>query len=555
MKKYNEAIVCGISLILVNLIIGFRASTTGSLIIEWEVFRLARAFYRFPILFDWVSIRFSWVVTYIARIVMFFSVGYMSEERFLGRFVWIVFFFVLSINFLIFVPRVWGIILGWDGLGVSSFALVIYYQNNKSLSAGMLTALVNRVGDAIFILSICIMCRQGQWSLCYHEKAFTACGISIVIAAITKRAQFPFCRWLPAAIAAPTPVSALVHSSTLVTAGVYVLIRFSEYLVDVRGGLMFVARCTLMLAAIGANIENDLKKIIALSTLSQLGMIILAISFNERALALFHLLAHALLKALLFICAGAIIHGGGDTQDIRLIGGLWLSMPATMACFNVANLALCGMPFVGAFYSKDLILEKILSADAGVYIVTLVVVATGLTISYSLRLSFIVGWGPINGVPIRCYGDEKWQTGSIYGLVGAAVTGGAFIQKIFIEFNSVVFSFPCVKIVVPICLSLSVFLRLGVFIGGPKFSVKNHFFRRIWFLSFISAKPLGNRGLYRSSGFNKKLDKGWRDKRRGSGAFRNLRLSGKINHLWQSIRVTRIVGGGLLARSFKPIVL
>nr|YP_009353890.1 NADH dehydrogenase subunit 5 [Laternula truncata]AQZ26183.1 NADH dehydrogenase subunit 5 [Laternula truncata] len=555
MQKFNEAIVCGISLLIINVVIMFSSSVTGSLVVEWEVFSIASAFYSFPLLFDWVSMSFSWVVTYIASMVMFFSVGYMSEERFLGRFVWIVFFFVLSMNFLIFVPSVWGVMLGWDGLGVSSFALVIYYQNKKSLSAGLLTALVNRVGDAMMILSICMLCRQGQWSLCYHEEGFLACGMSMVIAAMTKSAQFPFCSWLPAAMAAPTPVSALVHSSTLVTAGVYILIRFSEYLNEVRGGLMFVASCTLMLAAIGANMENDLKKIIALSTLSQLGMMMLAISFNESSLALFHLLSHALLKALLFMCAGAMIHGGGDTQDIRLMGGLWASMPGTMACFNAANLALCGMPFVGAFYSKDLILEKILGGDAGLYMVILVVVSTGLTIAYSVRLSFMVGWGPSNAVPVSCYGDEKWQTGAMYGLVGAAVAGGSFLQKMFIEFNVVVFTFPCVKKVVPICLVLALSISLYLSLKSPSLKVKSHFFSSMWFLSNISGQPMVFNGLSPSFKFSSKMDKGWMEKGSGRGAYLNLSFAGVKHHFWQSLKVTGMVGGGLLFGGFSVLAL
>lgn len=181
----------------------------------------------------------------------------------------------------------------------------------------------------------------------------------IVIAAITKRAQIPFSAWLPAAIAAPTPVSALVHSSTLVTAGVYLLIRFSPALNGSleQKGLLLLARLTIFIAGLGANFETDLKKIIALSTLSQLGVIITILAIGWSDLAFFHLLAHALFKALLFICAGSIIHRVGDYQDIRVMGRMVKFIPLRVARINLANLALCGTPFLAGFYSKDLVLE------------------------------------------------------------------------------------------------------------------------------------------------------------------------------------------------------
>merc|ERR1719347_256241 len=176
---------------------------------------------------------------------------------------------------------------------------------------------------------------------------------------MTKRAQIPFSAWLPAAIAAPTPVSALVHSSTLVTAGVYLLIRFRSVLEGtvVQTGLLLLASLTMFMAGLGANFETDLKKIIALSTLSQLGVIMRVLALGFPDLAFFHLLAHALFKALLFICAGSIIHRVKDYQDIRIMGGLVYHIPLTSICINLANLALCGTPFLAGFYSKDIILE------------------------------------------------------------------------------------------------------------------------------------------------------------------------------------------------------
>ncbi|MBV8802688.1 MAG: NADH dehydrogenase subunit 5, partial [Gammaproteobacteria bacterium] len=193
----------------------------------------------------------------------------------------------------------------------------------------------------------------------------------VILAGITKRAQIPFSAWLPAAIAAPTPVSALVHSSTLVTAGVYIIIRFRPALQ--QSGLwvllFFISTITMFIAGLGANYEFDLKKIIALSTLRQLGVIIIILSLGIPVLAFFHLLTHAIFKALLFLCAGAVIHRSVDWQDIRKLGGVITVIPLTSACFNRANMALCGLPFLAGFYSRDLILEILMIGSVNIFMV------------------------------------------------------------------------------------------------------------------------------------------------------------------------------------------
>lgn len=211
----------------------------------------------------------------------------------------------------------------------------------------------------------------------------------VILAAITKRAQIPFSAWLPAAIAAPTPVSALVHSSTLVTAGVYLLIRFS-YFLDINIFIFYVGRLTIFISGLGANFENDLKKIIALSTLSQLGVIIFILSLGMRDLAFFHLLTHALFKSLLFLCAGVFIHGLGDAQDIRFLGGIIYFIPFRTFCFMSCSLSLCGFPFLAGFYSKDLILEIFMMGGVRGLIFLLVILGTLFTVSYSVRLSIFL---------------------------------------------------------------------------------------------------------------------------------------------------------------------
>jgi NADH-ubiquinone oxidoreductase chain 5 len=192
---------------------------------------------------------------------------------------------------------------------------------------------------------------------------------------------------LPAAIAAPTPVSSLVHSSTLVTAGVYLLIRFNICSnVSILG--FFLRLITMFIAGLCANYEFDLKKIIALSTLRQLGLIIRFLFIGDRLISFYHLLRHALFKALLFICAGSFIHNLRGIQDIRYIGNMYMRMPLTRIYFNISNLCLCGFPFLSGFYSKDLILDIFSIRSIRWFVYLIFYISVGLTVSYRLRLFY-----------------------------------------------------------------------------------------------------------------------------------------------------------------------
>jgi len=328
----------------------------------------------------------------------------------------LVLIFVFSIILLIISPNLIRILLGWDGLGLISYCLVIYFQNIKSFNAGILTALSNRIGDVALLIAIAWILNFGSWNFVFYidfiksDLNIIIIGRFVILAAITKRAQIPFSSWLPAAMAAPTPVSALVHSSTLVTAGVYLLIRFNLIFINNFLGqfLILIAGLTMFISGLGANFEFDLKKIIALSTLRQLGLIIIILSIGFYKLAFFHLLTHAIFKSLLFICAGAIIHNIINSQDIRTIGGLCNIIPITSSFFNISNLALCGIPFLAGFYSKDLILEISLTSYLNLYIIFIFFFATGLTVRYSFRLVFYSIVREFNRISFHPLNDERW---------------------------------------------------------------------------------------------------------------------------------------------------
>nr|YP_010400252.1 NADH dehydrogenase subunit 5 [Drupella margariticola]UQS75951.1 NADH dehydrogenase subunit 5 [Drupella margariticola] len=515
------------SLILLPFSIMF-IMTEKSILLEWTIMQISSTMMTFILVFDLVSLSFSNVVCLISGCVMLFSSSYMSHDPFLKRFTWLVMLFVLSMNLLVFIPSLPALLLGWDGLGIVSFALVIYYQNMKSLGAGMLTVLANRIGDVMILISIGLLVLQGHWSIILMWDFYLSTWVilTITLAAMTKSAQIPFSSWLPAAMAAPTPVSALVHSSTLVTAGVFLLIRFFPFLNTIsefKIMLLFIAVLTLLMAGIGANYENDLKKIIALSTLSQLGVMMMSLGMGMPFLALFHLYTHALFKALLFLCAGMIIHNSSNTQDIRHMGLLFSQAPLTIACMNVANLSLCGAPFLSGFYSKDLILELSLNDPTNLLMVFLIFLATGMTAAYSLRLSFCSLWSHMKNSPLHSKQEAdpyvNWATTI---LTSAAIMAGFSLQEVFLSFNPTPFILPSIlkslTMFVIMVGFFSAFILWSELFNDKKMNKIKFFFSTMWFLAPISAQPMTKFSMILGTNMIKSVDMGWLEILGGQGS-------------------------------------
>ena len=394
-----------------------------------------------PGLVDVTGTLFLFTVLIITTAVLLFSQAYMANEKFFLRFHLLVGLFVLSIILLILSPNLVSLLLGWDGLGVTSYLLVIYFQRAKSYNAGLLTALTNRVGDILILAALVRVWGQGRWNFAVwrHDTAsVSAPALSwlIILAARTKRAQIPFSAWLPAAMAAPTPVSSLVHSSTLVTAGVYLLVRFSEYLAlsAVLSYLLSVGALTMLLAGLRAIWELDIKKIIALSTLRQLGLIITCIGIGLYKLALFHLLTHAFFKALLFITVGNIIHLSSDFQDLRKISLSPSRLPVSLTFRLVANASLCGFPFIAGFYSKDLIFEIAVLAQVGLGTVFLLLLAIGLTLIYTFRFFLLTLWKTgITSKLLWAQDNDFLINGSMSVLWPLAIGGGSLVYWLLLE--------------------------------------------------------------------------------------------------------------------------
>nr|NP_957778.2 NADH dehydrogenase subunit 5 [Lampsilis ornata]AAR30065.2 NADH dehydrogenase subunit 5 [Lampsilis ornata] len=537
-KVFGAPLLCSVFLFFVSMmlwVLGFCGvvGSGESFMVEWQFFYLCGVDWTLPIVVDHISIVFSCFVCLISGSVSLFSMSYMESEVFLGRFMLLVMAFVGSMNLLIFVPSLITVLLGWDGLGIVSFALVIYYQNKKSLAAGMLTVLVNRIGDALLILSICFLVNWGEWSFGY--SLFGSFGVVIcwlvVLGAMTKSAQIPFSAWLPAAMAAPTPVSALVHSSTLVTAGVYLVIRFYGSLIESPEVLWFLGKMgalTLLMAGLSACFEVDLKKIIALSTLSQLGLMMFTVGIGYPVIAVFHLFTHALFKALLFLCAGSIIHSTGDNQDGRILGSLGRLLPFSSGCLVLSSVVLCGMPFLSGFYSKDLILEGAFSGFGGSFEVFVLLVGAGLSLVYSLRISLLGVFGQNFGSSLCLFVVEsKYIIISIYVLGVGAIVGGWFLQLVWVAVNG----FDLVGILGKVFIGFVTFSGLVYLLVSLLGVLKvkkslleglSWFLSSMWFMNLVSGSLISGIGLKGGLSMHLCLDLGWMEVLGGQGTLKVL---------------------------------
>lgn len=432
---------------------------------------------------DQYTITFYALLGGIVLSVGIWSYYYLASEENYTRFISLLLLFIASMTLLIFFSNMFMSLIGWDGLGVTSFLLVIYYKNRARLGSGMITALRNRVGDCLLFCCLGFFLSRSRSLFLYL----------IVMIRMTKSAQIPFSSWLPAAMAAPTPVRALVHSSTLVTAGVYVLIRYC--LLDLQQ-LSLLGICTLVIAGLGACVESDLKKVVALRTLSQLGVIMVSIGASQKNYCFFHLITHACFKALLFICVGVCIHSVYGTQDFRSFNNFAsMTFVSCLAC--VACVSLMGIMFTSGFYSKDIILESLINEGCRRLSIGLFFLGIGLTSCYSWK---IIKGALLNNSFARV-GETSWGGVSVHvkvPLLFLGVLSTCIGRKIGRYASILSITLTHVDKFIP-----PLFICLGIFIG----IYVNPFLRRMGFLvpmvrriscySLDAAAPL------------KSIDKGW----------------------------------------------
>lgn len=350
-------------------------------------------------------------ITGVGFLIHVYSIGYMHDDEGFNRFISYLNLFVFFMLILVLGDSYVTLFVGWEGVGLCSFMLIgFWYKDMKNNDAAKKAFIMNRVGDLGLILGMC-MIFMNTGTLRYDDLFITgseasslsgwylhAAAIFLFIGAMGKSAQIPLHTWLPDAMAGPTPVSALIHAATMVTAGIYMVARSSDIFASSDIASNVVLWAGLLTAIFGATValtQNDIKKVLAYSTVSQLGFMFVALGLGAYSIAVFHVITHAFFKALLFLGSGSVIHGMGGEQDIRRMGGLKKYMPTTHLTFLIGTIAISGIPPLAGFFSKDQIIAVAFEENMLVFV--LLSAASALTAFYMFRLYFLTFHGSFRG--------------------------------------------------------------------------------------------------------------------------------------------------------------
>lgn len=433
----------------VYLFLGMNIDTPAQVFKAFEWFRIQNLVVDFSFQLDQLSILMMMLITGVGTLIHLYSIAYMSEDKgfykffaYLNLFVFSMLLLVLGSNYLI-------LFIGWEGVGLCSFLLIgFWYQNEDYGKAARKAFIMNRIGDLGLLIGIftiayhfksleylVIQNSLGQINL--SEGILVFITLSFFIGAMGKSAQIPLFTWLPDAMAGPTPVSALIHAATMVTAGVYIIVRSNFFYDNAPFSLDFILIIGLTTSLVAGFIglrQNDIKKVLAYSTVSQLGFMFIALGVGAYTTAMFHLITHAFFKALMFLGSGSVIHAMGGEQDMRQMGGLRHKIPITYWTFLIGILAICGIPPLSGMISKDEILIAIYAKSPFLWGLTLL--SAVLTVSYMFRLLFLTFFGEFRGSEAqkKHIHESPWQmTFPLMILAILSVLGGGINMPHFIS--------------------------------------------------------------------------------------------------------------------------
>ncbi len=397
-------------LISLNIFLGFPSNGAPVIAKAFEWFTIGGIQVNFGFQIDQLSLMMMMIITGIGSLIHLYSIGYMSHDKGFYKFFTYLNLFIFSMLLLVMGSNYLILFIGWEGVGLCSYLLIgFWYENVEYGKAARKAFIMNRIGDLGLLIGIFLIATQTNavdyLSVAQNATKFEFDGViimfitlSLFIGAMGKSAQIPLFTWLPDAMAGPTPVSALIHAATMVTAGIYLVVR-SNFLYHLSPStldfILIVGLATSLVAAFIGLRQNDIKKVLAYSTVSQLGLMFIALGVEANTSAMFHLMTHAFFKALLFLGAGSVIHAMSGEQDMRFMGGLKSKIPVTYWTFLIGTLAIAGIPPLSGMISKDEILTALWAKSPIVWGLTLF--SAALTGIYMFRLLFLTFFGEFRG--------------------------------------------------------------------------------------------------------------------------------------------------------------